>query len=733
MPISTTTRKTSPFTGNGSLTSLPFAFKVFAASDVEVIRTTISTGAKTTLVLSTDYTVTLNADQDVSPGGVVTLNTPLAATYSAIVASNIPQTQPVALANASGFFPNVISAALDRATALVQQVQERLARTPALPKNDTSSWPEIPVAVARANTVLGFGSDGTPALIPKADFVGPAGPAGADGAQGPQGLPGSGGVDGDGLPLTGGTMTGDITMKADGDGGVVFARSGDDVVQGRIGRNNDAIVVTAVGAAVPLQLGANGVVRLTVQPGGAVRFEPLASAPSSPAEGWVYSDSTNKRLRWHNGTEWRDVITEASPTSAGPLTLALIDATNIAQTTVTLAMDVAGEIPSGALMQIQYTTDIDAGPWVSSSTPSAARGRFSANFTGLTAGVTYYFRGFVYPSSGPVYATTVLKSFTTQSSTASNLTAQFFIDEAGDENEVRFVGWGAFQNDPAYVTFTGGSNSGKEVPAVNYQGPIVKGDTSPAWWQASIAVLSAYKDSDLWDHFAALAVIAEQSTLSDRFDRQHTADNCAVHIRRSLWAAWRRSTNALVTIRNRTDQQGWFRTDDVNLFFIGGLEPADIVDHPDGGVKIRWNRGANESLHFLGNVGANSPYTRIGDSNRNPMDNLKGDMDWIGHAIEMRLVAWDDNLPFDSANAKLAFYSGIDAYPTEDSVVGSDSSPGDQRPGICAGRIRSLTTSFKWATCCTLRDTMRQDHEHSTPADAGLTAAGFLAKAPAFP
>ena len=71
MTISSEIRKAGPFDGNGSTTSFPFTFKVFAKTDIRVVRTD-TTRNETTLTLDSDYGVALNADQDNNPGGTVT-------------------------------------------------------------------------------------------------------------------------------------------------------------------------------------------------------------------------------------------------------------------------------------------------------------------------------------------------------------------------------------------------------------------------------------------------------------------------------------------------------------------------------------------------------------------------------------------------------------------------------------------------------------------------------------
>lgn len=70
MTISSTTRKAGPFLGNDATTAFPFPFKVFKKQDVAVTLTDAS-GADTLLMLDSDYTISLNADQDANPGGQI--------------------------------------------------------------------------------------------------------------------------------------------------------------------------------------------------------------------------------------------------------------------------------------------------------------------------------------------------------------------------------------------------------------------------------------------------------------------------------------------------------------------------------------------------------------------------------------------------------------------------------------------------------------------------------------
>ena len=127
MSISSTSRKAGPYSGNDVATAFAFAFKVFSEADVLVVFTSAS-NAETVLTLTTDYTVTLNADQDTNPGGSVTLPAALVTGTKLTITSSVADLQPVTLTNNGGFYPRVINDALDRATIQIQQLKEKLGR-----------------------------------------------------------------------------------------------------------------------------------------------------------------------------------------------------------------------------------------------------------------------------------------------------------------------------------------------------------------------------------------------------------------------------------------------------------------------------------------------------------------------------------------------------------------------------------------------------------------------------
>ena len=169
MTISSTTRIAGPYIGNGTASFFSFTFKVFNASDLQVVRVDTTTGVETTLVLNTDYAVSLNADQDSNPGGSIVLTSGslvLAVGFNMIITSDIANLQPTDLTNQGGFYPEVITDALDRATIQIQQMADELTRSIKIPVTDGLSLDmELPTAAARANSFLAFDATGEPTVV----------------------------------------------------------------------------------------------------------------------------------------------------------------------------------------------------------------------------------------------------------------------------------------------------------------------------------------------------------------------------------------------------------------------------------------------------------------------------------------------------------------------------------------------------------------------------------------
>ena len=184
MTVSTTIRKAGPFAGTGLVSSFPFSFKVFTAADLLVVRTA-SGGADTTLVLTTDYTVTLNPDQDAVPGGSVVLGSPLAVGFTLSIGSQVDSLQGLSLTNGGGFFPKAIEAALDKLDIQDQQQEETLSRAVRVPFG-SGAIPDLPAPSAgsalvwnTAGTALENGVPGVAYDTLKADLASAASGKGA--------------------------------------------------------------------------------------------------------------------------------------------------------------------------------------------------------------------------------------------------------------------------------------------------------------------------------------------------------------------------------------------------------------------------------------------------------------------------------------------------------------------------------------------------------------------------
>lgn len=162
MTISSQTRKVGPFAGNDTTTVFPFDFKVFQVEDLHVVRSDDATGVETVLALDADYSVVLNGDQNANPGGIVTLPAALAAGKSLVITSELPYLQKTDLTNQGGFYPAVVTAALDRLTIFVQQLAGLTKRSLKAPISDSDVDMTLPLATDRANRYLSFDLTGRP-------------------------------------------------------------------------------------------------------------------------------------------------------------------------------------------------------------------------------------------------------------------------------------------------------------------------------------------------------------------------------------------------------------------------------------------------------------------------------------------------------------------------------------------------------------------------------------------
>ena len=135
MSVQNITRRAGPYVGTGLASAYTFAFKVFRAEDVRVVRSASSDASAQdeTLKLGTDYTVKPNANQDEKAGGTVTLVSPLAEGLRLSILSAITPDQQMVLTNHDGFLPTTLNDSADKAIALIQELKEEVGRSLRVP------------------------------------------------------------------------------------------------------------------------------------------------------------------------------------------------------------------------------------------------------------------------------------------------------------------------------------------------------------------------------------------------------------------------------------------------------------------------------------------------------------------------------------------------------------------------------------------------------------------------
>lgn len=130
-----------------------FTFEILANTDIAVYRD------DTLLTLTTDYTVTINANGT----GFITLTaTPTGATQIAIV-GNRTISRTTDFVTGGDFFANTLNDELDQQTIFAQQNAEGLGRAMQAPQTDpTSINMTLPGRTTRANKYLSFDVNGNP-------------------------------------------------------------------------------------------------------------------------------------------------------------------------------------------------------------------------------------------------------------------------------------------------------------------------------------------------------------------------------------------------------------------------------------------------------------------------------------------------------------------------------------------------------------------------------------------
>lgn len=148
--ISTELRRSAIYEGDGRVTVFGFPFKVFSSDQVSVVSVS-EDGAADEVVDPSRYGVTLNPDQDVTPGGEVEFYTPPESGFSFVILSAIPYLQTTGLLNQGAFSASDLNQAWDRNCALIQQLKEETDRAFKIPAASTKKPQEMLVEIFSAS------------------------------------------------------------------------------------------------------------------------------------------------------------------------------------------------------------------------------------------------------------------------------------------------------------------------------------------------------------------------------------------------------------------------------------------------------------------------------------------------------------------------------------------------------------------------------------------------------
>ncbi len=161
MTISSTTNRYS-YTGSGTTGPFAFSSAFQAKADLVLVKTLISTGAQTVLVLTTDYTI---PDEVVSGGGWptganITLVASLSSSYTLTIYRDPARTQSTRFTENDPLPVKEIEKALDKLTLLLQRAYELYGRGIVLPDGFTSTFNLNLPALLPANYILAVNAAG---------------------------------------------------------------------------------------------------------------------------------------------------------------------------------------------------------------------------------------------------------------------------------------------------------------------------------------------------------------------------------------------------------------------------------------------------------------------------------------------------------------------------------------------------------------------------------------------
>jgi hypothetical protein len=156
MTVSSSTSRVS-YSGNGSLTTFAYTFKIFDESDLTVILRA-SNGTETVQTITTNYTVSGVGDVG---GGNVTFTSAPASTETVVILREQPLTQGLDLVPNDPFPAQSLEEALDKIVFMTQKHEEELGRAIKASRTNTITGSEFTISASdRANKIFAFDSSG---------------------------------------------------------------------------------------------------------------------------------------------------------------------------------------------------------------------------------------------------------------------------------------------------------------------------------------------------------------------------------------------------------------------------------------------------------------------------------------------------------------------------------------------------------------------------------------------
>jgi hypothetical protein len=151
MTVSSSTNRVS-YSGNGSLTTFAYTFKVFDETDLTVILRAAD-GTETTQTITTHYTVTNVGN---ASGGNVEFVTAPSATETVVIVREQPLTQGLDLVPNDPFPAQSLEESLDKLTFVDQRLNEKIDRALTFSVGDVVTDTTLPVKELRVGKVLAF-------------------------------------------------------------------------------------------------------------------------------------------------------------------------------------------------------------------------------------------------------------------------------------------------------------------------------------------------------------------------------------------------------------------------------------------------------------------------------------------------------------------------------------------------------------------------------------------------